>query len=66
MKALSLMAGVTLIGALAAPGAAAAANAYTTGNVNSRAGPSVNFPRVSTLPAGVAVTIHGCRSNLGW
>jgi uncharacterized protein YraI len=66
MKAISLMAGVAFFGALAAPGVAAAANAYTTGNVNSRAGPSVNFPRVSTLPAGVAVTIHGCLSDLGW
>lgn len=66
MKAFSIMAGAALIGAFVAPGIAAAANAYTTGNVNSRAGPSVNFPRVTTLPAGVAVTIHGCVSDLGW
>ena len=66
MKRISILAGAALIGALAAPGLAAAANAYTTGDVNSRAGPSVNFPRVTTLPAGVAVTIHGCLSDLGW
>lgn len=66
MKAYRILAGAALIGACVAPGVAAAANAYSTGNVNSRAGPSVNFPRVTTLPAGVAVTIHGCLNNLGW
>ena len=66
MRKLSILAGAALVGAFVAPSVAAAANAYTTGNVNSRAGPSVNFPRVATLPAGVAVTIHGCVSDLGW
>lgn len=66
MKAFSVLAGAALMGAFVAPCLAAAANAYTTGNVSSRAGPSVNFPRVATLPAGVAVTIHGCVRNLRW
>lgn len=66
MKANRILAGAALLGAIFSSGAALAANAYTTGNVNSRAGPSVNFPRVTTLPAGVAVTIHGCLNNLGW
>jgi uncharacterized protein YraI len=66
IKAFSIVAGAAMMGAFLAPGVAAAANAYTTGNVNSRAGPSVNFPRVATLLAGVAVTIHGCVSDLGW
>jgi len=66
MKVSSLLAGAALVGALMGPGIASAANAYTTGNVNQRAGPSTNFPRVSTIPAGVAVTIFGCLRDLGW
>ena len=66
MKVSALLAGAALVGALVVPGVASAANAYTTGNVNQRAGPSTNFPRVSTIPAGVAVTIFGCLRDLGW
>jgi len=66
MKTFSILSRAALIVVFAAPAVAEAANAYTTGNVNSRAGPSVNFPRVTTLPAGVTVTIYGCVSDLGW
>ena len=66
MKVSALLAGAAFVGALMVPGVASAANAYTTGNVNQRAGPSTNFPRVSTIPAGVAVTIFGCLRDLGW
>jgi uncharacterized protein YraI len=66
MKLRTLLASAAFLGALAVPGLAAAANAYTTGNVNQRAGPSTNFPRVTTIPAGVAVTIFGCLRDLGW
>ncbi len=67
MQTRQLIAGAAFLGALAVPGiAAAAANAYTTGNVNLRAGPSTNFPRVTTLPVGVTVTIHGCLRGWSW
>ncbi len=66
MRITHIMAGAALLGALCAPGAAAAANAFTTGNVNMRAGPSTQFPRVTTLPEGVTVTIHGCVSGWSW
>jgi uncharacterized protein YraI len=66
MRNLRLLAAAALVGAMMVPGIAAAANAYTTGNVNQRAGPSTNFPRVSTIPAGVTVTIFGCVRDLGW
>ena len=66
MKVSKLLAGAALVGTLVVPSIAVAANAYTTGNVNQRAGPSTNFPRVSTIPAGVAVTIFGCLRDLGW
>ena len=47
-------------------GAAFAQNAYTTGNVNMRAGPSTQYPRVTTVPNGAAVDVHGCTSGWSW
>ncbi len=66
MRMHRFIAGAAFLGTLAFPGIAAAANAYTTGNVNLRAGPSTNFPRVTTLPDGVTVTIHGCLRGWSW
>lgn len=39
---------------------------YITGNVNVRAEPSTAYPRVSTLPVGATVTIHGCLEGWTW
>lgn len=39
---------------------------YVIANVNLRAGPSTGYPRVTTLPAGAAVTIHGCLEGWTW
>lgn len=66
MKAKLLMAAAALGALLAAPGVAAAANAFATGNVNMRAGPSTQYPRITTIPAGAAVTIYGCTSGWRW
>src|SRR5687767_6866958 len=66
MRITHLVAGAALVGAVCAPGVAAAANAFTTGDVNMRAGPSTQFPRVRTLPEGVTVTVHGCLDGWGW
>lgn len=44
----------------------AATVAVATGNVNLRAGPSTAYPVVTTVPAGVQVTTHGCLSGYTW
>lgn len=49
-----------------APQAASAESAYTATDVNLRAGPSTHFPRITTLPAGAVVTVHGCTHSWTW
>lgn len=44
-------------------GAAHAASAYTTANVNLRTGPGTGYDRVATLAPGVRVDVLSCRSN---
>ncbi|QRG09010.1 SH3 domain-containing protein [Xanthobacter dioxanivorans] len=46
--------------------ASAATLAVATGNVNLRAGPSTAYPVVTTVPAGVQVTTHGCLAGYTW
>lgn len=48
------------------PGLAAAANAYSTANVNMRSGPSTQYPPVLVIPAGVRVDIQGCMRAANW
>lgn len=45
---------------------AQAADGYVTGNVNLRAGPDVDYPRIDTLPAGTRVDIQGCTEGWEW
>ncbi|WP_011583267.1 MULTISPECIES: SH3 domain-containing protein [Chelativorans] len=66
MKTRLLLAAAAFGAALALPGVAAAANAFTTGNVNMRAGPSTQYPRVMTLPQGAAVEVYGCTNGWRW
>ncbi|WP_163266390.1 SH3 domain-containing protein [Chelativorans alearense] len=66
MKATWLFAALAFSGLAGGPQAASAADAYTTTNVNMRAGPSTHFPRITTLPAGAAVTIYGCTRSWDW
>ncbi|MEP9379801.1 SH3 domain-containing protein [Aquabacter sp. CN5-332] len=54
------------LGFTCAATAALAVPGYTTGNVNMRAGPDTEFPRVTVLPAGVPVEIAGCLDNQSW
>ena len=62
---LLLATGALLWGAAWAPGAFAyTANVVTT--VNLRAGPSIEYPMVATLPPGAAVEVFGCEENYGW
>lgn len=43
-----------------------AADGYTTGNVNLRAGPDTSYPLLDTLPAGAPVNLQGCTSGWEW
>lgn len=45
---------------------ASAQEAFTTGDVNMRAGPGSRYPVVTTIPEDREVFIHGCLSNWDW
>jgi uncharacterized protein YraI len=45
---------------------ASAQEAYTTSDVNMRAGPGSRYPVVTTIPDDRQVYIHGCLSNWDW
>ena len=51
---------------LALPALALAADGYTTGNVNLRAGPDISYPLIETLPAGAPLSVQGCTSGWEW
>ena len=51
---------------LALPALALAADGYTTGNVNLRAGPDPGYPLIDTIPAGAPLDIQGCTSGWEW
>jgi len=51
---------------LAFPAMAMAADGYVTGNVNLRAGPDVQYPALTVLPAGTPVAIQGCTQDWEW
>ena len=53
-----------LLACLAMP--AIAADGYVTGNVNLRAGPDSQYPVVTVVPLGTAVSIQGCTEGWVW
>lgn len=65
MKHLHILA-VAAAAMLASSTWASAQEAYTTGDVNMRAGPGSRYPTVTTIPADREVFIHGCLSNWDW
>jgi len=63
-----LIAGLAAVFSLAlvlAPVPAARADALVTGNINLRAGPGAQAPRLAVLPAGAQVAVLGCLPQ-GW
>jgi uncharacterized protein YraI len=48
------------------PTMAFAADGYTLGNVNMRAGPDVEYPLILTLATGTPVSIQGCTTGWEW
>ncbi|MDQ2081089.1 SH3 domain-containing protein [Xanthobacteraceae bacterium Astr-EGSB] len=48
------------------PSAAKAADAYSTADLNVRAGPDTGFPIVTTIPDGSGVDLHGCVRGYEW
>lgn len=62
LKLIGAVIGATLMGAAAAH----AAPGYSTANVNMRAGPDIDFPRVDLIPEGSPVEIRGCLRDESW
>ncbi len=52
-----------LAGSLLLPAAAEASDGFVTGDVNLRAGPGTDYPRITVLPEGAPVEIYGCLSG---
>jgi uncharacterized protein YraI len=43
-----------------------AADGFVTANVNLRAGPDIDYPLISTIPAGTQIAIQGCTNGWEW
>lgn len=63
MKRLISAAAVLLLGTTAS---AMAYDGFATGNVNLRAGPDIDYPVVTTIPVGAALSIQGCTEGWEW
>ena len=62
---LALKAALVALGVFAA-GAAQAANAISTTNLNIRTGPGTRYATLGSIPSGAPVTVRGCASGYGW
>ena len=65
MKHLRILA-IAATAMLASSTWASAQEAFTTGDVNMRAGPGSRYPVVTTIPEDRQVYIHGCLSDWDW
>nr|WP_272210716.1 SH3 domain-containing protein [Marinicella sp. W31]MDC2876625.1 SH3 domain-containing protein [Marinicella sp. W31] len=45
---------------------ASSVDAYTTSNVNLRAGPSTSYPSITVVPAGATLSNYGCLADYSW
>ncbi|WP_181706761.1 SH3 domain-containing protein [Chthonobacter rhizosphaerae] len=61
-----LFAALVALGVVALPAGASADPGYTTGDVNLRAGPGTNYPRIAVVRRGSSVEIHGCLRGYSW
>jgi len=61
----AVLAGLGFVIASLTP-ALAATSALVTATVSERAGPDTYYPVVAVIPAGAAVTIYGCLSDVSW
>ncbi|MCK7612428.1 SH3 domain-containing protein [Roseibium sediminicola] len=64
-----LLLGLAALAVTALPTAAQAAGpavAYSTANLNMRAGPGTNYPVITTVPRGGGVTVFGCTADFSW
>lgn len=66
MKKTRLISAIIGFAAMGMTAAAHAAPAFSTANVNMRAGPDIDFPRVDLIPEGTRVEVRGCLSDESW
>lgn len=62
---LAFKAALVAMGVFAA-GAAQAANAISTTNLNIRTGPGTRYATLGSIPSGAPVNVRGCTSGYGW
>ncbi len=55
-----------LLAAAMLPATAMAQQAFTSGDVNMRAGPSQGYPLVAWIPGGTPLTVYGCLDGYTW
>lgn len=58
--------GLAAVLSCAATAGALAADGFATANVNLRAGPGTDYPRVATLNPGTPLEVYGCLNGWGW
>jgi uncharacterized protein YraI len=64
MRTLAWLATALLLSA--APLSARAQDAYVTVNLNMRAAPDIDYPLITTIPAGTRVSVQGCVDDWLW
>ncbi|PYE86515.1 SH3 domain-containing protein [Phyllobacterium leguminum] len=62
----SILRSVALAMGVLASGAAQAANALVTTDLNVRSGPGAGYPAIGMFPNGSRVNVGGCTSGYGW
>jgi uncharacterized protein YraI len=62
----ALIVAAAVLAALSATAAKAATAAIAVTTVNLRAGPSTTYPVVTVVPAGNAISLHGCNASYSW